>query len=107
VTVLALDAATADVAATLIANAVDLDHPAVLRRPARLLDPDSDLGDRLVTVSVGPLDGPAVDKALDAGLARALEYQRRGLVAAAALTLAGRTVTTGPLPAAIAERKVS
>ena len=34
VTVLAADAATADVAATLIANAVDIDHPAVVRRPA-------------------------------------------------------------------------
>ena len=53
VTVLARDAATADAAATLIANAVDIDSPAIMRRPARELDPDSDLGDRLVTVSVG------------------------------------------------------
>ncbi|WP_204349766.1 hypothetical protein, partial [Klebsiella pneumoniae] len=55
VTVLARDAASADAAATLIANAVDLDHPAIRRRPARNLDPDSDLGDRLVTVGVGDL----------------------------------------------------
>src|SRR6185369_15658356 len=46
-------AATA--AATLIANAVDIDHPAIERRPARDLDPDSDLGDLPVTVAVGPL----------------------------------------------------
>src|SRR5207247_11022489 len=44
VTVLASRAADADAAATLIANAVDLDHPAVERRPATSLDPDSDLG---------------------------------------------------------------
>ncbi len=34
VTVLAADAATADVAATLIANAVDIEHPAIERAPA-------------------------------------------------------------------------
>ena len=55
VTVLAADAAMADAAATVIANAVDLDHAAVLRRPASALDPDSDLGDRLVTVGLGRL----------------------------------------------------
>ena len=46
-------AAAADAAATLIANAVDIDHPAIERRPARELDPDSDLGDLPVTVAVG------------------------------------------------------
>jgi ApbE superfamily uncharacterized protein (UPF0280 family) len=107
VTVLARDAATADVAATMVANAVDVDHPAVIRRPARSLDPDSDLGNRPVTVSVGALDTASRDLALDAGIARALEYRRRGLVAGAALTLAGRTVATGRLPAAIGERKAS
>ena len=56
VTVLARDAATADVAATLIANAVNIDSPAIRRRPARELDPDSDLRDLPVTVSVGALD---------------------------------------------------
>ena len=42
-TMLARDAATADVAATLVANAVNVDSPAIGRRPARDLDPDSDL----------------------------------------------------------------
>lgn len=116
VTVLARDAATADAAATLIANAVDVDDPAVERRPAVDLDPDSDLGDRLVTVSVGPLDPAAVARALDAGRLRALEYVGRGLVVGAALTLQSRTVTAGipmhrlgsPPPAAPSlERKAS
>ena len=48
VTVLAACAADADVAATLIANAVNVDSPAIVRIPARELDPDSDLGDRAV-----------------------------------------------------------
>jgi ApbE superfamily uncharacterized protein (UPF0280 family) len=89
--VLARDAATADVAATLIANAVDIDSPAVERRPARDLDPDSDLGDRLVTVAVGSLAPAEIDAALARGLQRALDYQRRGLIADAALMLAGKT----------------
>jgi len=91
VTALARDAATADVAATLIANAVDIDSPAIQRRPARDLDPDSDLGDRLVTVSVGALSPAEIDTALARGLARAADYHRRGLIADAALMLAGKT----------------
>jgi uncharacterized protein len=89
VTVLARDAATADVAATLIANAVNIDSPVIQRRPARDLDPDSDLGDRLVTVSVGALSLADIDTALARGLARAATYRRRGLIADATLMLAG------------------
>lgn len=56
VTVLASSAAVADAAATLLANAVDLPgNPKIERTPARELDPDSDLGERLVTTGVGPL----------------------------------------------------
>ena len=56
VTVLAASAARADAAATLIANAVDIPgHPAIERAPARDLDPQSDLGERRVTIAVGPL----------------------------------------------------
>ena len=56
VTVLAADAAGADAAATVIANAVDLPgHPAIKRVPASDLEPDSDLGSRLITAEVGPL----------------------------------------------------
>ena len=57
-TVLAATAAAADAAATLIANAVNVDHPAIERRPACELDPDSDLLDLPVTVAVGPLPPP-------------------------------------------------
>ena len=53
VTVLARSAADADAAATMIANAVDVDTPAIVRRPASELKDDTDLGDRLVTVDVG------------------------------------------------------
>jgi len=85
VTVLAENAAAADVAATLIANAVDIDHPAVRREPAFDLDPDSDLGDRLVTVSVGNLPASSVAHALDRGTACAETMSRRGLIRGALL----------------------
>jgi len=52
----ATQAAQADAAATIIANAVDLPgHPAIVRLPAESLQPDSDLGARLVTRGVGEL----------------------------------------------------
>jgi ApbE superfamily uncharacterized protein (UPF0280 family) len=56
VTLLAPSAAQADVAATLIANAVDLpNHPAILRRAACDLDARTDLSDLPVVTGCGPL----------------------------------------------------
>ncbi|NDW05331.1 UPF0280 family protein [Jiella pacifica] len=103
VTVLAETAADADAAATVIANAVDLpDHPAIRRIAARELQPDSDLGDRLVTESVGRLDPAEIDLALTRGLAVADRLAREGLITAAALHLAGATKTTGAMALAAA-----
>ncbi len=99
VTVLAGSAAAADVAATLIANAVNVDNPAIERTPARELDPDSDLGDLPVTVDVGDLPDGAVDAALLGGVNRARAMLAEGLIAAAHLSLRGRTATVGDLPA--------
>ncbi len=95
VTVLAADAAAADVAATLIANAVDADHPAIRREPASADDPDSDLGDRPVTVAVGPLPSTIIDAALARGVRAAEEMRRRGLIAGALIALQGRKRTAG------------
>ncbi len=82
VTVLADSAAEADAAATVIANAVNADHPAIERAPACELDPDSDLADLLVTTKVGPLPAELVSAALDRG---ALEARRLHLSAALCL----------------------
>lgn len=90
VTVLAKDAATADAAATMIANEVTLDRsPNVRLAPANELSPDSDLGDRLVTISVGRLTTDEIDEALDRGLFAANTMVESGLIAAAFLCLAG------------------
>lgn len=68
VTVMARNAASADVAATLIANGVDLPgHPAIRRGPACVEDPDSDLGTLPVVLEVGRLNHDDVEAALEAG----------------------------------------
>ncbi len=105
VTVLARSAARADAAATLIANAVDLPgSPKVRRRPACELAPDSDLGERPVTVGVASLDAAEIAAALNRGLARAEAFRRRGLIAAALLSLSGQARLTGAAQiAALAE----
>jgi ApbE superfamily uncharacterized protein (UPF0280 family) len=90
VTVLAENAAAADAAATLIANAVNIEHPSIRRLPARAVKEDSDLGDRLVTVEVGRLPAIAIDAALEAGRGAALDLRTRGLIEAAYLSLNGK-----------------
>jgi ApbE superfamily uncharacterized protein (UPF0280 family) len=96
-TAIARDAAAADAAATMIANAVDVVHPAVMRKPASHLRDDTDLGERLVTVGVWPLPQESVEAALDAGARRADDLARRGLIEAAAIALQGRFRTVGAL----------
>ena len=96
VTVLARDAAMADVAATLIANRVNANHPAIERRPAQELEPDSDLGMMPVTVSVGPLDEVTRQAALDSGFAMAEEMREAQLIYGAAILLDGEVRVAGP-----------
>ena len=86
VTVLARTASQADAAATIIANAVDLPgHPAIVRCPANELQPDSDLGSRLVTRDVGALGEDEIEAALrgrgasGAAIARGGIDRRRGI----------------------------
>jgi ApbE superfamily uncharacterized protein (UPF0280 family) len=92
VSIFAHTAAEADAAATIVANAVDLPgDPRIERRPARSLQPDSDLGDRLVTRGVEPLDSESIATALEGGLMVARVLAARGLITAAALHLQGHT----------------
>ena len=95
VTVLARCAADADAAATMIANAVDVDDPRIVRRPASTRKDDSDLGDLLVTVDVPPLRADLVREALRAGLRCAEALRDGGLIDACALVCQGTLATTG------------
>jgi ApbE superfamily uncharacterized protein (UPF0280 family) len=95
VTVLARDAASADAAATMIANAVDVEHAGVVREPASSLKDDSDLGDLLVTVEVPPLAQPLIDFALARGAEEATRLRAQGLIEGAALFLQRRARVVG------------
>ena len=92
VTVLAETAAAADTAATLIANRVDLPgHPAITRRAASDVETHTELGDRLVTMDVGPLSPAEIASALDRGGDYAEHCRSRGLIVSARLLLQGET----------------
>jgi ApbE superfamily uncharacterized protein (UPF0280 family) len=95
VTVLAGTAADADAAASLIANAVDLDDARIVRRPASSLKDDTDLGDHLVTVNVPALDSMSVRRALAAGRAHAETLRARGVIVAASIACQGMMTTVG------------
>jgi len=97
VTVLADTAAQADVAATLIANAVNIAHPSIRRQAANSLRDDSDLGDRLVTRDVPRLPPALVEHALQLGLDCANAMQTRGQVFAAFLCCQSQMVVAQPL----------
>ena len=96
VTVLAATASQADAAATVIANAVDLPgHPGIIRKPANELQPDSDLGARLVTRDVGELSQNEVAAALESGAECARQLFDRGLIEGAVLQLCGDMLVIG------------
>ena len=92
VTVLARSAAMADAAATVIANAVNVDDPSIVRRPANELKDDTDLGEIEVTVDVPPLAAAQVQRALAAGQRRARELQGLGLIHSALLVCQHRAL---------------
>ncbi len=94
-TVLAASASEADAAATVIGNAVDVADARIVRRPADTVRDDSDLGGRLVTCAVPPLDAAAIARALDAGAEVAREEIAHGRIIAAVLSLQGRCRIVG------------
>ena len=95
VTILARTAAEADAAATMIANAVDVDDPVIQRQPAQAVRDDSDLGDLLVTVEVGRLSPEQRTRAISRGVTRAREILSHNLIVAAYIQLQGEMVVVG------------
>lgn len=98
VTVLAKNGAGADVAATLIANEVNVQHSAINRKIASDLDPDSDLRFRKVTVDVGLLDEASINIALDRGEKAAIKAKQGGQIEAAVLVLKNKYRIVGNPP---------
>jgi ApbE superfamily uncharacterized protein (UPF0280 family) len=112
VTILAPTASAADAAATIVANAVDVDAPGIVRAPASALRDDSDLGDRLVTRAVPRLSPALVATALARGAAEARAQARAGRICAAVLSLQGSWQVVGELaglaaPVAVHEEELS
>ncbi len=98
VTVLAKNAASADVAATLIANNVNVEHAGIVRTPACELNPDHDLKDRLVTRRVPKLERVLIRKALDRGQTVAQNMLEAGLIEGSFLYLQEEFRTVGEIP---------
>jgi hypothetical protein len=95
VTVFAAGAAEADAAATMVANAVNVEHAGIRRVPARLLEPDSDLGDLPVTVGVDIREPDILGAALDAGVREAERWVAAGTLLGAVLFLGGQCREAG------------
>ncbi|MEP5729848.1 MAG: UPF0280 family protein [Sulfitobacter sp.] len=105
VTVLARSAASADVAATLIANAVDLPgHEAITRMPASALDEDSDLADLPIVTDLKVLNPQDAAQALANGRMKAESFINKNLISAAALFLQDQSETTCPRQLSISQR---
>lgn len=97
VTVAARSAAIADVAATSIANSTFIPHETIIRRPAQLMDPDTDLVGLDVTCEVGDLQEEFVARCLQKGLVKADALAEKNIIAGAAITIKGKTVFTEKL----------
>lgn len=94
VTVLARTASQADAAATIIANAIDLPlSPKIIRNPASDLFPDSDLGQRLVTVDVAELSPDEVLEALGNGVACVQSLFKKQLFEAVSMQLGKQVIS--------------
>ena len=99
VTVLARTAAAADVAATLVANAVDLPgHPAIDRTDVAEIDDQSDISGQSVPTLNRPLSPAEEERALRHGLRFAEKLRQDGVIDGAALTLGQLTLTTDRIP---------
>lgn len=89
VSVWAASAALADAAATALGNAVTAEVEGVMKRPARELDPASDLGAALVTVQVPELSLEERAAALKAGRSEALRLREEGNLIGCLIALQG------------------
>ena len=92
VTVLASSSACADVAATLIANNVNIEHPGIIRKPACDVKDDSDLGMCPVTVKVPFLPKKEVSRALRNGAESAKALIRKNKIQSAYLSMQKQTL---------------
>ena len=90
VTVLANSCAVADAFATSLANVSYIDSPAIHRTLARLIDPDTDIPDLMVTETVGRLTPQEVNQSMQQVLEKLCPAINDGRVSACIAFLQGR-----------------
>ncbi len=93
-TVVAETSSKADAAATSIANACFSRDKNVFQVPARLIDPNTDIPDIPVTVSVGELNPETIRIALKRSWQKAEDYIKKGLIHGALIAAGGYAVMT-------------
>jgi len=74
------DSISADVAATLIGNATEIESPCVVKTSARNLNPNTDIPHLYVTTSIGHLERWEIVQAIDQGIKRAKAFENKGLI---------------------------
>lgn len=85
----ASSAAVADACATVLGNAVNVDSPLIQRRPARELDPATDIPELLVTTAVGSLPVELQAAALERGIEAGRRLVESGVLLGAVVYLNG------------------
>ncbi len=85
VTVLAESSCIADACATSIANLTTVDDPGVIRLPAAVLDPQSDIQAQFITVGCSSLAPQAYLTALQGGIKGASQLLQDGIILGAAI----------------------
>ena len=93
-TVVAKTSSKADAAATSIANACFCRDKNIVQVPAGLINPDTDIPDIPVTVSVGELSPETIRTALENALGKAEEYVEKGFIHGALIAAGGSVVIT-------------
>jgi len=94
VTVIADNASSADAAATVIANATNVEHPAITRCLPETVYPDTDIAGEWVTESVGKLPPEKISEALRKGLSEAYRLHRKAHIKGAFIAVKGSVVWT-------------
>jgi ApbE superfamily uncharacterized protein (UPF0280 family) len=103
VTAFAKNSSVADAAATAIANSCFAEDKNIRQVPAITVDPNTDLGDMLVTVSASGLTEKTVTEALGNGLKKAQVIQERRGILGALIAVGGRFVLTPGFPEIVGE----
>ncbi|MCP4048404.1 MAG: UPF0280 family protein [Gammaproteobacteria bacterium] len=94
VTAFAGTSSVADAAATAIANNCFAADDNIRQVPARLIDPNTDLGDMLITVDGSGLSEMTYEKALNSGLDKANLLVKKDIIRGALLSVGGKMGVT-------------